>query len=348
VRLLSYWLVPDQSWLWVISGQRRAQPLPPWRWRIEKPGPTSGDDRRFDGRSRLGAATRIGDNCIECSAAGGQWTPLDARDHRSDCAPTKSTSNPRARRAQRALLDRRRPGEIAPSLATLTTERPVARGRRGCRRCNAPAHEPEFPALAYAAAEMSRVAAHFAPDAVTRLEREHASPAAYTAAQPDAFAYVHFTAHATTNLESPLDSVVVLSGPQDRFKLYARDVALLRLHAELVTVSACRSAGDHAYSGDGLVGFSWAFMKAGARHVIAGLWDIDDASTPQLMDRLYAGIAAGHTPGRALRDAKRCPDRGRRRTRRSLPMGGIRAVHRIAVIGRRSSMTIGFPFSHRP
>ena len=70
-------------------------------------------------------------------------------------------------------------------------------------------------------------------------------------------------------------------------------------------MSACRSAGDHAYSGDGLVGFSWAFMKAGARHVIAGLWDIDDASTPQLMDRLYAGIAAGHTPGRALRDAKR-------------------------------------------
>jgi CHAT domain-containing protein len=197
--------------------------------------------------------------------------------------------------------------EIAPSLAALTTEAaPVAKGTsRLLLVGNAPAHEPEFPALAYADAEMSRVAAHFAPDAVTRLEREHASPAAYTAAQPDSFAYVHFTAHATTNLESPLDSVVVLSGPQDRFKLYARDVALNRLHAELVTVSACRSAGDHAYSGDGLVGFSWAFMKAGARHVIAGLWDIDDASTPQLMDRLYAGIAAGHTPGRALRDAKR-------------------------------------------
>ena len=97
----------------------------------------------------------------------------------------------------------------------------------------------------------------------------------------------------------------MLSGSDDRYKLYARDVAALRLHAELVTVSACRSAGDHAYSGDGLIGLSWAFMKAGARRVIAGLWDIDDASTPQLMDRLYAGIAAGHPPGRALREAKR-------------------------------------------
>jgi len=197
--------------------------------------------------------------------------------------------------------------EIAPSLATLTTAAaPVAKGTSQLLLVgNALAREPEFPALAYATAEMSHVAAHFPADAVTRLEREHASPAAYTAARPDSFAYVHFTAHATTNLDSPLDSVVVLSGSDDGYKLYARDVAALRLHAELVTVSACRSAGDHAYSGDGLIGLSWAFMKAGARRVIAGLWDIDDASTPQLMDRLYAGIAAGHTPGRALREAKR-------------------------------------------
>ena len=140
---------------------------------------------------------------------------------------------------------------------------------------------------------------------VTALDGDRASPAAYRDAHPDRFAYVHFTAHAAADLESPLDSVVVLSGPDDRFKLYARDVAALRLHAELVTISACRSAGDHAYSGEGLVGFSWAFMKAGARHVIAGLWDIDDRSTPQLMDRLYAGLALGHSPGRALREAKR-------------------------------------------
>jgi CHAT domain-containing protein len=36
------------------------------------------------------------------------------------------------------------------------------------------------------------------------------------------------------------------------------------LHAELVTVSACRSAGERAYAGEGLVGFAWAFLRAGA------------------------------------------------------------------------------------
>jgi CHAT domain-containing protein len=139
---------------------------------------------------------------------------------------------------------------------------------------------------------------------VSAYQRDRASPAAYKTAAPDKFAYVHFTAHAATNLESPLDSAVILTGPDYAYKLYARDVAALPLHAELVTVSACRSAGERAYSGEGLVGFAWAFLRAGASRVIAGLWDVDDRSTAELMDTLYARIAAGETPARALREAK--------------------------------------------
>ena len=122
--------------------------------------------------------------------------------------------------------------------------------------------------------------------------------------RPDRFSFVHFTAHAAANLESPLDSAVILSGPDAAFKLYARDVAALPLNAELVTVSACRSAGERTYSGEGLVGFAWAFLRGGARRVVAGLWDVDDRSTAELMDRLYARMAAGEPAGKALRAAK--------------------------------------------
>ena len=115
---------------------------------------------------------------------------------------------------------------------------------------------------------------------------------------------IHFTAHAVANPESPLDSAIMLSGADHAFKLYARDVAEHPLNAELVTVSACRSAGERAYSGEGLVGFSWAFLRAGARRVIAGLWDVDDRSTADLMDQVYAKIAARVPPPRALREAK--------------------------------------------
>jgi len=308
--LLSYWLDPDQSWLWVLSARGvKVLPLPPAR-QIEtlvRQHQATIADAMAD---PLGANQSAGAKLYQMLVApASEWIAKDARVilvpdgalHEINFETLVVDAPQRHYWIDDVQV------EIAPSLATLTTEAaPVAKGAsRMLLVGNALAREPEFPALAYATDEMSHVAAHFGPDAVTRLEREHASPAAYTAAKPDSFTYVHFTAHATTNLDSPLDSVVVLSGPDDRFKLYARDVAALRLHAELVTVSACRSAGDHAYSGDGLIGLSWAFMKAGARRVIAGLWDIDDASTPQLMDRLYAGIAAGQTPGRALRDAKR-------------------------------------------
>jgi CHAT domain-containing protein len=151
---------------------------------------------------------------------------------------------------------------------------------------------------------MTSVERHFPARDVTSFQGERAVPAAYRDARPDQFSYVHFTAHATANLDNPLDSAVILSGPDAGFKLYARDVAALPLHAELVTVSACRSAGERTYSGEGLVGFAWAFLRGGARRVVAGLWDVDDRSTAELMDSLYAGVADGKPAGQALREAK--------------------------------------------
>jgi CHAT domain-containing protein len=101
-----------------------------------------------------------------------------------------------------------------------------------------------------------------------------------------------------------MDSAVILSGPDTAFKLYARDVAEMPLTADLVTVSACRSAGDRAYTGEGLVGFAWAFLRAGSRRVVAGLWDVDDRSTAALMSDFYARLAAGEPAPAALRRAK--------------------------------------------
>ena len=151
---------------------------------------------------------------------------------------------------------------------------------------------------------MSSIVRHFQGAASRTYAGEQASPREFRSARPEQFSLVHFTAHATANRESPLDSAVVLSGPDDGYKLYARDVADLPLHAELVTVSACRSAGERVYAGEGLVGFAWAFLRAGARRVIAGLWDVDDRSTADLMDAMYARLAAGDSPPQALRAAK--------------------------------------------
>jgi CHAT domain-containing protein len=105
----------------------------------------------------------------------------------------------------------------------------------------------------------------------------------------------------------PLDSAVVLSSNHDDatvYKLYARDILKQNLHADLVTVSACYGSGLRNYSGEGLVGLAWAFLRAGSHHVIGAMWEVSDVSTPLLMDRLYGELARGSQPDAALRSAK--------------------------------------------
>jgi CHAT domain-containing protein len=194
--------------------------------------------------------------------------------------------------------------QTAPGLSMLAAPRPGPAGPPSLLVIGDPvAHGAEFPALKYAGAEIAAISKYF-PNAAVVYTGAQASPAAYAGATPRRFSFVHFATHASANLESPLDSAVILSGPGDAFKLYARDVADVPLGAELVTVSACRSAGERIYSGEGLVGFAWAFLRAGSNRVIAGLWDVDDRSTSELMDQLYSGLAAGRPPAEALRAAK--------------------------------------------
>ncbi len=163
----------------------------------------------------------------------------------------------------------------------------------------------EYPELPGAAEQMASVARHF--PAAQVYQRDQATPAAYLTSDPEKFSHIHFVAHGTASRLSPLDSAIVLSKgavEPGSFKLYARDIVQHPMHADLVTISACYGAGSRAYSGEGLVGLAWAFLRAGAHNVIASLWEVTDSSTEQLMDRFYDELDKGASPDAALRAAK--------------------------------------------
>ena len=308
VVLLSYWLAPTRSSLWIVTpaGVRR-EDLPPAK-AIEALVKAHRADIDNSLADPLAGRDTAGDHLyrllVERAA---RWIPPDASViivpdgalHGLNFE-TLPVDGPRRHYWVEDVKI-----QIAPSLAMLTARAPSPPPASSLLLIgDATPREPDFPALRYASEEMTGVARHFDPHAVRRYEGAQASPAAFRDAHPDRFAMIHFTAHAVANVESPLDSAVILSGPDGAFKLYARDVAEQQLRADLVTVSACRSAGERAYSGEGLIGFAWAFLRAGAQRVVAGLWDVDDQSTARLMDLLYQRLAAGDPPARALRDAK--------------------------------------------
>jgi CHAT domain-containing protein len=165
----------------------------------------------------------------------------------------------------------------------------------------------EFDSLPQAEDEMQDVEHYFPESSRTILKRQQATPAAYLASNPERYAYLHFVTHGTASRAQPLESAVILSKEpaSGTYKLYARDIVTRHLNAELVTISACNGSGTRAYSGEGLVGLSWAFLRAGAHNVVGALWEVSNApSTGELMDAFYSGLSRGEDPATALREAK--------------------------------------------
>lgn len=306
--LVSYWLAPLHSYAWVVDGRGvKIHRLPPAA-EIEKlvarhaasiqnsmSDPLAARGGAGDQLFQMLVAPVLGSNASGSSVIIVPDGPLHGLNFE-----TLPVDGPRRHYwIEDAEL------QVAPALALLTEpDSAPAAAPTLLVIGNPTSHDPQFPPLRHASAEMSSIAGHFAPDRTASYQGERASPAAYREAAPDRFTLVHFAAHAAANVESPLDSAVILASSDRAYKLYARDVANLPLRAELVTVSACRSAGERAYTGEGLVGFAWAFLRAGARRVVAGLWDVDDRSTAELMDSMYARLALGYSPPRALREAK--------------------------------------------
>lgn len=167
--------------------------------------------------------------------------------------------------------------------------------------------DPDFPTLPNAAEEIDRVTQFFPPRQMQVFRAESATPQAFFTSNPESYRYIHFVAHGTNIALEPMDSAIILSRDKNTsYKLYARDVANLKhpIHAEVVTISSCNSAGVTTNDLGGPVGLSSAFLHAGAQQVVAALWKVDDAATPQLMEKFYSELAKGKKASEALHDAK--------------------------------------------
>ncbi len=112
---------------------------------------------------------------------------------------------------------------------------------------------------------------------------------------------VHFATHGILDADNPELSGLLLS---DGF-LRAHEIYRLSLPADLVVLSACRTALGREMRGEGLVGLTRGFLHAGARSVLVSLWEVEDRATAELMRRFYREmLKEGRPPAAALRAAQ--------------------------------------------
>jgi CHAT domain-containing protein len=111
---------------------------------------------------------------------------------------------------------------------------------------------------------------------------------------------LHFAAHA--NSEGLMLSEFDEDGLPKTGLLKASEICRHDFPAELVVLSSCRTALEPGTAQRG--GLAEAFLCAGAKRVVASLWNVDDRSTAVLMERFYRAMGAGETPAGALRQAQ--------------------------------------------
>ncbi len=130
------------------------------------------------------------------------------------------------------------------------------------------------------------------------------------------YRYVHFAAHSSVDEENPARSGIILSLQKDSKEdglLQMGEVMRLKLNADLVTLSACRTGLGKLLNGEGMIGLTRAFFYAGAESVVVSLWNVNDIATASLMKSFYKNLQQGKAKDEALREAKLTLLRGQQR-----------------------------------
>lgn len=152
-------------------------------------------------------------------------------------------------------------------------------------------------ALTYAEAEAELAAGMLGGRAWTGPESKREALLAEAAAAR----VLHIACHADYDPVDPLATVLHL-GAGDALSAQSI-IERLRLHCDLVTLSACTSGLSKVVSGDELLGLPRALLYAGAPAVICTLWEADDRVALLVMYHLYRELLAGASPAEGLRVA---------------------------------------------
>jgi CHAT domain-containing protein len=168
-----------------------------------------------------------------------------------------------------------------------------------------------FPALAATRSEARAIATLFEhpgdESKVKLLLGSDGSVAALESMWRQGIEVLHVATHGLADLRQPLTSLLMLPARDadgNPVYLTAGQVQEWRGEVKLVYLSACETAVGPARFADGMPGLQRAFLRAGARGVIATLWPVEDVYASQFATDFYRRYTAGTPAARALAETQ--------------------------------------------
>ncbi len=154
-----------------------------------------------------------------------------------------------------------------------------------------------------------------------RLEKEFSGTEVYTresaslatfldavAGRMDGFGKVLFATHAIlggqfTGLREPALLLSNVPAGTDSW-LRMRNIAGLKMNADVVVLLACQTGLGKIISGEGTMGMGRAFQLAGARSVLMSLWMVEESASVRLAGAFFKHLSEGRSKIEALRMAR--------------------------------------------
>lgn len=116
---------------------------------------------------------------------------------------------------------------------------------------------------------------------------------------------LHIAGHAVADDWSSDRSFIALApGNTHDGLLSIADLTTIDLRAELIVLSACRTARGEVIGAEGVQSLARPFLEKGSRAVVATTWAVEDRHAATLMERFYTALSRGGSVAQSLRDAK--------------------------------------------
>jgi CHAT domain-containing protein len=125
--------------------------------------------------------------------------------------------------------------------------------------------------------------------------------------QASRFSILHLGTHGCFELAGcpnlKMEANTILFANNQQYNI--ADAALLGLkNTELITLSACQTAKEANANGQEISGLAYVLERAGAKSVIASLWNAEDNTSAEIMTQFYQNLQKGMNKSEAMQQAK--------------------------------------------
>lgn len=184
-------------------------------------------------------------------------------------------------------------------------EQPVSPGRGSGFLMPLPLSRYETQEISTIFEQKRRLTDYIFPETSSVFLDEEASKSNLIQKDLENYSFLHFATHAFVNESDPALSGIALRGDSaSSGMLYVNDIYNLNLNADLVVLGACDTGLGSFYRGEGIIGFTRAFIYAGTSNLVVSMWPVNDQATAFLMIDFYKHFRNGSTYAEALQQAK--------------------------------------------